>query len=329
MMFSKMLYFTAALLMTVAATADDSASNSCPLRQSVDDAWWTGPMLAPSASTLPHGHFLLEPYFYDITTQGQFDQAGTRRSTPHENSFGSLTYALYGLTDKLTVGIIPTLGYSTVSEGENSSTLLLGDLTLQGEYRLTQFHEGRRLPTTSIAVQQTLPTGKYDNLGDRPSDGIGNGAYTTSVALYSQTYFWLPNGRILRMRFNVVPALSNHVKIHDVSVYGTPQGFRGSAKPGSSVFVDAAWEYSMTRRWVLALDATYRYAANTGVTGYNVLSNTSASANLGSTYTVAIAPAIEYNWKRDLGVLLGTRLIVAGRNAPATITPAIAINFVH
>jgi len=28
-------------------------------------------------------------------------------------------------------------------------------------------------------------------------------------------------------------------------------------------------------------------------------------------------------------VLLGTRLIPAGRNTPATITPAIAINYVH
>ena len=29
--------------------------------QSLDDAWWTGPMLAPSAATLPRGHFLIEP----------------------------------------------------------------------------------------------------------------------------------------------------------------------------------------------------------------------------------------------------------------------------
>ena len=28
-------------------------------RQSLDDAWWTGPMLAPSAATLPQVHFLI------------------------------------------------------------------------------------------------------------------------------------------------------------------------------------------------------------------------------------------------------------------------------
>ena len=32
------------------------------VRQSRDDAWWTGPMLANSAETLPKGHFLVESY---------------------------------------------------------------------------------------------------------------------------------------------------------------------------------------------------------------------------------------------------------------------------
>jgi hypothetical protein len=34
--------------------------------QSLQDAWWTGPLLANSANTLPRGHFLVEPYIYDV-----------------------------------------------------------------------------------------------------------------------------------------------------------------------------------------------------------------------------------------------------------------------
>lgn len=331
MKFRKTLSAMLALLaIVVYVQAQDAAPTSCALHQSLDDAWWTGPMLAPSAATLPQGHFLLEPYFYDVTTQGQYDDHGVRRSASHANDFGSLTYMLYGLTDKFTVGLIPTGGYNDAGDTPAGSSFGLGDLTLQGEYRLTQFHEGSWVPTTSIALQETLPTGKYDRL-DRLSDGFGAGAYTTTAALYSQTYFWLPNGRILRMRFNVVPSFSNSMKVDDVSVYGTTQGFRGSANPGSSIYVDASWEYSLTRRWVLALDATYRYTANTRVTGFNLMQPNSPSTvtNLGLSDAVAFAPAIEYSWKHNLGVLLGTRLIVAGRNTPATITPALAINFVH
>jgi hypothetical protein len=85
-----------------------------------------------------------------------------------------------------------------LSNGPSSSGIGLGDLTLQAQYRLTKFHVGSWIPTTSLAVQETLPTGKYDRLGNRPSDGLGSGAYATTLALCSQMYFWLPNGRILR-----------------------------------------------------------------------------------------------------------------------------------
>jgi hypothetical protein len=302
------------------------------VRQSLDDAWWTGPMLAPSAATLPQGHFLIEPYLYDVITEGEYDSTGTQRSAPHANGFGSLTYMNYGLFNKFTVGMIPVFGYNEVSNGPSSSGPQVGDLTVQAEYRLKQFHEGSWIPTTSVAVQETLPTGQYDHL-DRLSDGLGAGAFTTTLALYSQTYFWLPNGRIMRMRINLVPAFSNNVNVQDASVYGTTTGFRGHAKPGSSQFFDLAWEYSLTQRWVLALDATYRHQGNTFVSGYNA-ANPGGSENLiqtnsGSSQAFGFAPAIEYNWKRNLGVLLGARLIPAGKNTTATISPAIAINFWH
>jgi hypothetical protein len=226
--------------------------------------------------------------------------------------------------------MIPIFGYNEVSSGPNSAGIEAGDLTVQAQYRLHLFREGSWVPTMSAALQETLPTAKYDQLGNRPSDALGAGAFTTSPSFYSQTFFWLPNGRILRMRFNVVPSFSNCVSVKDVSIYGTSSGFRGRAKPGASVFVDAAWEYSLTKRWVLALDATYRHQANTAVNGYYI-SDSSRSIHLvsGTTEAFGLAPAIEYNWKPNLGVLLGVRLIPAGSNISATITPALAVNFVH
>jgi hypothetical protein len=291
-------------------------------RQSLDDAWWTGPMLAPSAATLPRGHLLIEPYLYDVTAS-------------HSNGLGSLTYMNYGLADRLTVGLIPTAGFNVVSNGPSSSGVGLGDLTAQAEYRLAKFHQGGWIPTTSAVVQETFPTGKYDRLGNRPSDGLGSGAYTTTLALYLQTYFWLPNGRILRLRFDVSQAFSHNVNLQDVSVYGTAAGFRGSAKPGNSFLADSSWEYSLTRSWVLALDATYRHNWNTRVAGYDILDPHSAPnpssirLDSGSSEVLAFAPAIEYSWKPSLGVLLGTRVIPSSHNTHASITPAVAINFVH
>lgn len=287
-------------------------------------------MLAPNATTIPKGHLLIEPYLYDVITEGFYNTDGKRMSAPHSNGFGNLTYANYGLINKLTVGLIPTFGYTEPSNGPGSAGVGMGDLTVQAQYRLHLFHEGSWFPTTSINVQETLPTGKYDRLGNRPSDGLGSGAYTTTVALYTQTYLWMPNGRILRFRFNVLPAFSHSVNVADVSVYGTTQGFRGSARPGASILLNAAGEYSLTRHWVLAMDGVYRHQGNTPVNGYN-LTNPANPIRLNSSPSDAfgLAPAIEYNLNSKLGVLVGTRIFPWGRNAPFTITPAVAVNYVH
>ena len=308
---------------------------SCIARHPMGDAWWTGPMLANTAATAPRGHSLIEPYLYDVITQGSYGPNGVRHSAAHANGYGSLTYIIYGLTDKVGVGLIPTFSYNTVNDAPSSTRPGMGDLTLQVQRRLTQFQPCRWVPTISAAVQETLPTGKYDRLGNRLSDGFGEGAYTTNVEILSQTYFWLPNRRILRMRFNVSEALSSNVNVEDASVYGTATGFRGNAKPGNSFFVDASGEYSATRSWVLALDATYRNNGNTRVTGYyipgpdSVQSSPMVQMNSGTSDAYGLAPAIEYSWRPYLGVLLGVRLIPAGRSTDATITPAVAINIVH
>ncbi len=264
-------------------------------------------MLANGAATLPRGHFLIEPYVYDVTTA-------------HTHGFGSRAYVLYGLVDDLTVGFIPIVGYNTVNGGPSSSHVGLGDITAIAQYRLIRGRIGTWLPTMSVMVQEALPTGKYDRLGDRPTDGLGSGAFTTTVGINSQMSGWMPNGRILRMRLNVSHAFSGSADVQDVSVYGTGPGFRGRAKPGNSLSADAAWEYSLTRSWVLALDVVYGRNGNTRVTGSSTLDS-------GPSEAFGFAPAVEYNWSPNLGVLFGTRVIAAGVNTTASISPAIAINY--
>ena len=296
-------------------------------RQSLDDAWWTGPIVAAGAATLPQGHALIEPYVYDVITRGRYDSDGNYRSTDTVHSYGSLTYMLYGVTDGFTAGVIPTFGFNDVEKGLDSSGIGVGDVTLQAQWRLSQFREGGRVPTSSFVLQQTLPTGKYDQLGSRPSDGLGAGAYTTSLAVHSQYYLWMPNGRILRTRLNVAYAFSDSVEVTDRSVYGTPEGFSGHANPGDTFSVYSAWEYSLTRNWVLALDAFYQHDSSTRIRG--VTQGVPFSADSGSAWRFGLAPAIEYNWTSRVGVIIGARWFAAGRNTGASLTPVAAINMVY
>jgi hypothetical protein len=309
-------------LVLVAAAAPAAAQGedaSCRTgRATLDELWWPGPMLANSAATLPRGHVLFEPYIYDVATASG-------------HGFGSRSYLLYGATNRLTVGLIPVLGFTAPHDGPSSSRIGFGDLTFVAQYGLTSFHAGGRMPAMAVMVQETLPTGRYDRLADRPSDGFGGGAYRTTVGFNAQTYVWLPTGRALRMRLNVSDAFSRHASIEGVSVYGTANGFRGTAAPGNAAFVDASFEYSAARRVALATDVFYSGNGNTRVSGTIGLSPEPASTYLrdsGVSRAIGVAPAVELSVSRNLGVLLGVR-VIPGQRTSRSITPAIAINFVH
>ena len=321
------LAFAGLLGLAIGGLASPAAATEVTTdRQALNEAWWTGPILASGASTLPKGHILIEPYLFDAKPYGRLDAQGDRHDAPDADNWGSLTYLLYGVTDTFTAGVIPHFGYRRTDAG-SSSGVQLGDLTVQGQYRLTQYKAGGRMPTISVVLQESLPIGRYDQLDARPNDGFGGGAYATTVGLNSQTYFWTPNGRILRTRLNFAYTRSAHADVEGVSVYGTPSGFTGQARPGESFNVDLAFEYSITRQWVAALDIGYQRDASTRVLGRKI-DGTAFEDRSPVSQALILAPAIEYNISGSVGVIAGARIVPAGRNTTASVTPVIAVNYV-
>lgn len=286
-------------------------------RQRPQDAWFTGPVAAASASTLPQGHVYAEPYLFDVLSGGS-------------QSVASRTYLVYGLLDRLSVGLIPAFGFNKPATGPSSSHIGVGDVTLTSQYRLTGASARGLVPVSSVVVQETVPSGRYDELGDRPSDGLGSGAYSTTVGLFSQWLAWLPTGRILRTRFDVSLTSSREAHVEDVSVYGTSAGFVGTAKPGLSLTLNPASEYSLTKQVVLALDLLYVRNESTRVSGQD-LSGAGGTPALvafesGTSSTIALIPAVEYNWSSRIGVITGARFILAAGGSSASVTPVVALS---
>jgi hypothetical protein len=277
-------------------------------RQSLSDAWWTGPMLAASPETLPPGHAYTEPYVYDFISGG-------------DHNPGSLSYILYGLADRLTVGVIPKFAFGARSPNRELS---VGDIKLLAQYRLTQFTAERRIPTIALVIQETLPTGRYERL----SEGVaaqGAGAFATTGAIYVQHYFRMPNGRLFRARLNASKTFPGKAKVRDRSAYGTSAGFRGTAHPGSTTTLDASFEYSVTRNWVLATDFVHERSGSTKVSGRTSDGLPIETRVAGGRY-FAIAPAVEYSWSSAEGILLGIRIIPKQDDVPKSFTPAIAFS---
>jgi hypothetical protein len=312
---------------TAAVPMTDAASTRHPLAQSPDDAWWTGPLLASTAATMPQGHFYMQPYLYDGLPYARLDNTGHSHAVTHQNDFGSQTYINYGVTDLLTVGLIPRFGYDSVDGGPSSTGIGVGDPSVQMQYRLTQFQPDSWTPTISINLQESLPIGRYDRL-QRPNDGFGSGAWTTSLGAYFQSLFWMPNGRILRARLDLSYAASAAVSVDGLSVYGTPVGFHGHANPGGTAYVDLAVEFSATRNWVLACDLWLERDGNTHVqAGTPLPGDPGSSFDSGAARELIVAPALEYNWSARAGIIFGARVIAAGRNTTASVTPVAAFSY--
>jgi hypothetical protein len=302
--------------------------------QSMDDAWWTGPLLAPNPAALHQGGFDIEPYLIDSIGYGSYDDNWRFHGTnDHENSYQSVILMKYGLSDNFTFWVLPSFGYNALNYAKNSSGLQLGDTTVKLQYMLTKWHEGSWMPTLSFILGEDFPTGRYDNLGSRPADGLGSGAFGTFLALYMGENFWLPTGRILRARLDLTYTfMQENINVDQVSVYGTDQNFHGHASPGNSFAADLGLEYSLTRNWVPALDIVYAHGDDTSVHGYEVqrlssgLSAIPYNSHSGSNESFSVAPALEYNFNKHWGVIVGAQLSFAGRNSGAFVAPQIAVN---
>jgi len=288
------------LLLAPPVAADDGLPDSVR-----SEAWFTGSLHSTGATALPEGHFLAEPYLGEEIVKPQGGHAS--------HTAESLTLLLYGVTDDFTVGLIPRFAWRDRPEP--------GDLTARLQYRLTAYDEASSMPSLAVALNQDFPTGKFDDLDRTNADGSGTGAYTTHVALLSDEYATVA-GRPLRIRFDLSYGVSTSVGIENRSAYGTPEGFRGHASPGDTADATLAFEYSLSTGWAVALDASYDRGDSTRVEGLDIhtASGTGQSANL--------APALEYNWTDNTGLIVGVQLPVWQSKSGRVILPMAALNCV-
>ena len=303
--------FVAALVCTMPAAARADApffqrTLADELRSAMKSARWTGPMLASNAETLPKGHFYTEPYFYDVIAGG-------------DHHPGSSGFYQYGLLDALTVGLQPAFATTT---NRLDRGMTIGDFKLLSQLRLTHFTPEHPIPTIAIVLNEVLPTGKDDRL-NATEEGHGSGSFATEIGINVQQYFLLKNGRLLRARINVLQSIPYGADVDGRSVYGTADGFRGHAKPGSRTTLIGAVEYSVTREWVVALDVIGESTRKTTLEG-RYGSQPVVKQTFPSSRNIGFAPAVEYNWSDRSGILLGVWISLKGHNAQSSVTPALA-----
>jgi hypothetical protein len=288
---------------------------------------FTGPLLAPSGTTVPKGHVNYEPYFYYTDNTGIYNRQHKVIHTPQTHIFIPAPLVQIGIASFIDFQIITpfNINWSRRQRGGGIS-----DINAGFGFQIFRQKDSKYLPDLRIFVSETFPTGRYDKLNPAKlgTDATGLGTYQTGISFNFQ--YLQPIWDIyLRTRLSLAGNYASRVNIQGLSTYGGSRSTLGNISPGANYSVDVAFELSLTRNWVAVFEADYVELSGTNFRGNTGLTPISRFAIVGrpSEEQITLAPAIEYNFNEQLGIIAGAWLTVDGRNTTKFTSAVIAVNY--
>jgi hypothetical protein len=298
-------------------------------KEKLGDAWWTGPLQTPSPNTIPKNHWYVETYFAVEQDNGTYANNGTKygannafRGSGYDNDYQSTTLMTYGVTNKfnlqMLLGVDGAQGGTAFVKGgtvqnPSSNGVEVNTFRVRLPYNVLKFKQGGTPLSLAIVPEVNTPM-------------AAGAVWTPGFGVWVQRPFWMPTGRILRIRAsediwfpksgkNVGAGLSE-----DYAKYGVTQ---------------VGFEYSLTKHWVPAFDFVWKYYGQNKVNGVAVTGPVTFAAS-GATLTTGplagrrdfrVDPALEYNFTENTGIIFGVEITVAGTNTGSYIAPQIALQW--
>ena len=279
------------------------------------DPWFTGTLLSTRGRTLDPGHVVVQPYFFYTRYGGLYNDTWRLHSATVSRTLIQQTFIIYGLTSRIDIGIAPQWLENSAS---GTSTSGFGDLPVQLGFQVLRNDSDSWLPHVLFWVQEVFPTGRYNDLEPSmvESGGIGGGAFGTTLGVAIQKVLRLGGNHVLRYRLNASYGFYSPVTVHGFNTYGGGFGTAGRVEPGSVTTVSVAGEYALTQHVVLALDVGFQTINATHFSGALGVDEDGGPAIVGKGYSnlLSIAPAVEYHFTQQVGLIAGPWLSLRGKN---------------
>ncbi len=301
------------------------AHHTFPPHPDVQPPWFTGPLLAPSALTIPTSHCNLEPYIYISANVGRYDSDwhAKKRETFWSNYFQ--LSAQFGIHSWLDLSIYPTLFYNYT---KGAGKWAIGDTPIGFDIQLYKHTQVLTEWGTALLlrIQEILPIGKYRNLSPnkKSTDVGGQGSWQTVFALVWGNLFYLGDIYFITWRNAIQYTLPAPVHVKNLNTYGGGFGTNGTVYPAHTFQLDTAIEVTLSKNWVFAMDIVGTWLKKIRFKGKTSEPNDSPAA-----VQFSLAPAIEYNWSANIGLIAGCWFTVAGKNSDQFINGVVAFNYFH
>ncbi len=277
----------------------------------------TGPLIAPTGTVIPVGHFTIQPYFYFNTFTGNYNAHWNSVSIPNFYASSLQLQVFAGITQWMDVQIFP-LVICNATQGQTS--VQFADLPLGVDFQLITDTQYRWFPGVKLQLVETFPTGKYQKLNPKKllTDSSGLGSFNTALTLVFYKVYHLVGKHYLSMTAALGYSVFAPVHVKGFNAYGGGFKTRGTVYPGNTLTGIISFEYSLNQNWVLALDNVYTHGNKTRFSGHRgfVSEDTLARVAFPSNEALSFAPALEYNFSIHSGLIAGCWFTAAGRNSP-------------
>ncbi|MDE3046423.1 MAG: hypothetical protein KGJ02_07255 [Verrucomicrobiota bacterium] len=294
------------------------------------EPWFTGPIVTANPNAIPAGHYNIEPYLYGYAYTASYDENWDAEGSGTYWSVASETIFQMGVLSWLDIGFTPTFYWN---HNEGAANWAFGDFSVQFDAQLhrdTLSHKSW-WPSIKFTIKETAPTGKYRHLNPaKQGTQLGGfGSWVTTAALTFGKMIHFSGYHFLHSRLSVQGNYWAPTHLKGYNVYGGNAGTDGMYYPGWSALLDFGLEYSMTRNWALAFDFQGAWQGSSRFHGKDgeVLEGVVFSHTVAPTIQYSLAPALEYNWSENWGVIGGVWFTVTGKNSPKFTTGVIALNY--
>jgi len=278
--------------------------------------WYTGSLLSTSGRVMDVGDYAYQPYLFFTDEYGSYDDNYSFRSQTSLYQIQTIQIFQGSLTSFADFQILGQ-AFSNFKKGASSTNI--GDTNVLLGLQVSWAKPGTYIPDIRLTISETFPTGKYDNLSPSKlgTDETGEGSFQTNIALNYQQLFYPSPCHPLRIRMNVRYSILSDLCASNFHAYGGEKGAEDHVNPGNQILFLFSPEYSLSQKWVITADLTYQHNWETIVKTEKPESKKGEKTILPSQDLFAFAPAIEYNFSKDLGIIGGVWFSLAGRNTEA------------